>query len=124
MGFQHDQNRMDAKGDTCRMDIDATKQNALALTGEMQWLAQVIDIRMKLYWQQPCNYNDVTDLAPPELAAGSSQYADILAYYKIGFAERVVLLLALAPHLQPHLLDVFFVKNADYDRGFTEFGGI
>lgn len=106
------------------MDINATKQNAAALTGEMQWLAQVIDTRMKLYWQQPCNYSDVTDLAPPVLAAGTSHYADILDYYKLGFAERVVLLLALAPHLQPHLLDVFFVKNADYDRGFTEFGGI
>ncbi|MGF6930305.1 hypothetical protein QFZ48_005805 [Chitinophaga sp. W2I13] len=39
-------------------------------------------------------------------------------------AERIILLLALIPHIQPQLLDIFFVKNATYDRGFTEFGGI
>jgi AAA+ superfamily predicted ATPase len=39
-------------------------------------------------------------------------------------SERIILLLSLAPHLQPHLLDVFYVKNANYDRGFTEFGGV
>ncbi|MGH2645736.1 MAG: ATP-binding protein, partial [Chitinophagaceae bacterium] len=42
----------------------------------------------------------------------------------MSITERIILVLALAPHLQPHLLDVFFIKNIDYDRGFTEFGGI
>lgn len=40
------------------------------------------------------------------------------------FAERVILSLALVPHVAPQLLDVFFIKNADFDRGFSEFGGI
>ena len=34
------------------------------------------------------------------------------------------LTLALAPHVAPHLLDVFFLKNEKTERGFTEFGGV
>jgi hypothetical protein len=104
------------------MDIDIIKSNATALSEEMQWLARVIDTRMKLYWKQPCDYSDILDLPPPPLS--NSQYGRIVQHYQFSAWERIVLLLALAPHIQPHLLDVFFVKNADYDRGFTEFGGI
>lgn len=106
------------------MDLDPQQQNANALYNEMQWLGQIIDIRMKLYWQKPCDYKNIYELPPPDLSQNTSPYAGIINHYKIGFTDRIVLLLALAPHIQPQLLDVFFVKNADYDRGFTEFGGI
>ena len=33
-------------------------------------------------------------------------------------------MLALVPHVQPHLLDVFFASNKLLGRGYTEFGGI
>ncbi|MDP4209266.1 MAG: ATP-binding protein [Bacteroidota bacterium] len=106
------------------MDMMILKTNADTLSAELQWLAQIIDIRMKLYWSQPCEYTEIWELSPPSLVDNSSTYADIMLHYHFGPAERVVLLLALAPHVQPHLLDVFFTKNADYDRNFTEFGGI
>jgi hypothetical protein len=106
------------------MDIELIKKNAGVLNSEMQWLAKLIDIRMKLYWRQECEFSSIDELLPPDLKDNTSTYASILKHYKLGFQERVILLLALAPHVQPHLLDVFFVKNADYDRGFTEFGGI
>src|SRR5438128_12057814 len=105
------------------MDIKAIQQNAATLTKEMQWLALVIDTRMNLYWSRPCPYTDITDIEPPALDQDGSLYAGIVKYYNLSFDERVILLTALAPHLQPHLLDVFFVKNGDYDRGFTEVGG-
>ena len=38
-------------------------------------------------------------------------------------AQKVVLLLALAPHVNPQLLDIFFHQNP-HNRIFTEFGGI
>lgn len=37
--------------------------------------------------------------------------------------ERLILALALAPHLRPQLLDLLFVRNRNLDRGFSEFGG-
>jgi AAA+ superfamily predicted ATPase len=106
------------------MDIELLKKNAQVLYLEMQWLAKLIDVRMKLYWKQECEYSSIDEMLPPDLRADDSTYSDIVKRYQLSFQERVVILLALAPHIQPHLLDVFFVKNADYDRGFTEFGGI
>lgn len=106
------------------MDVRVIKQNAEVLYAEMQWLAKLIDIRMKLYWKQACEFSSIEELLPPDLNTNSSTYASILKHYNLGFQERVILLLALAPHIQPQLLDVFFIKNVDYDRGFTEFGGI
>lgn len=41
----------------------------------------------------------------------------------LSWEEYVILSLALMPHIHPQVLDVFFIKNAVYDRPFTEFGG-
>lgn len=106
------------------MDMTPVQQNAITLTAEMEWLAQVIETRMSLYWSRPCPYLEVTEVTPPLLSPEDSVYARIVNYYQFNFEERIVLLLALAPHVQPHLLDVFFVKNGDFDRAFTEFGGV
>ncbi|NOS93275.1 MAG: ATP-binding protein, partial [Cyclobacteriaceae bacterium] len=39
------------------------------------------------------------------------------------YDERLTIMLAAMPHLRPNLLDVFFTKNAHFDRPFSEFGG-
>lgn len=106
------------------MDIELIKTNAKVIYSEFQWLSKLIDVRMKLYWNQDCDYLSVEAILPPDISEDDSQYASIVKHYKLDFRERVVLLLALVPHIQPHLLDIFFIKNADYDRGFTEFGGV
>lgn len=106
------------------MDIKVYKANAKALTADLQWLGRVIDARMKLYWDNADGIKDVYDVEPPDLSGDHSLYAEVVMHYKMSFAERVILLLSIAPHMLPHLLDVFFVKNANYDRAFTEFGGI
>jgi AAA+ superfamily predicted ATPase len=106
------------------MDMNLIKASAAALTIQMQWLAQVIDTRMQLYWQQPCKFESITDIPMPSVTDDPSLFSSIVQHYQMDFSERLILLMALAPHIQPHLLDVFFTKNADYDRGFTEFGGV
>jgi hypothetical protein len=105
------------------MDIKIATANAVTLTAQLQWLKQVIDTRMNLYWQRESAYVSIYEIPPPDLANSESMYAQVLQYYKLNTAERIILLLAIAPHVMPHLLDIFFIKNADYDRGFTEFGG-
>lgn len=47
-----------------------------------------------------------------------------MSHYEFGTPERIVLMLALMPHVRPQLLDVFFTRNETYDRRFAEFGGI
>lgn len=105
------------------MDMSLIENNATTLRNQMQWLATVIDTRIKLYWQRDCEFKSIDEIPVPE-ADDASLFSSIAKHYQMGFAERLVLLMALAPHIQPHLLDVFFIKNADYDRAFTEFGGV
>jgi hypothetical protein len=106
------------------MDITPLKANADALAKEMQWLAAVIDTRIKLYFSQNSDYKKIDDIPLPELEQKGSIYGHTTMRYQMTFEERIILALALAPHIQPHLLDIFFIKNSTYDRGFTEVGGI
>lgn len=100
------------------------QQNARDLEQELAWLTRVIDTRFKLYFGQESEHDDVLEHAPPELASSSSAYARFVNHYQLDFAERCALVLGLLPHLRPQLLDVFLVKNAKFDRKFTEFGGV
>ncbi|HVO89975.1 MAG TPA: ATP-binding protein [Casimicrobiaceae bacterium] len=60
----------------------------------------------------------------PDLAGDRSVYAEFVNYYNLERDERLVLMLAIIPHVQPHLLDVFLSVNKALGRGFTEFGGV
>lgn len=95
--------------------------HAEALRQELDWLEAVLALRFKQHFeQQPFA---LAALAPPALLAGSA-LAELVAQYGLGARERLLLALAMAPHLRPAALDLFFVKNRNFDRGFSEFGGI
>jgi hypothetical protein len=83
----------------------------------------VIDARFRRYFAQDTDAPDPMSLTPPPLPEGS-RYAKLIADMPAGFAERLLLTLTLAPHVAPHVLDVFFLKNEKLDRGFSEFGGV
>lgn len=107
------------------MDTSTLKKaNAETLAKEFQWLTRVIDTRIKLYFNQPCEYTSVYDVLLPDISQDESNYAAVVKQFNMAFAERVILSLALIPHVAPQLLDIFFIKNVNYDRGFSEFGGI
>ncbi|MBS1635977.1 MAG: ATP-binding protein [Bacteroidetes bacterium] len=106
------------------MDIKVMKENANTLFEELLWLEKVIATRMALYWNKPAEYERVSDVPAPDLSVNQSPYARIIEHYNFGFAERVMIVLALAPHIQPQLLDVFYTRNDTYDKPFAEFGGL
>jgi hypothetical protein len=117
---------MDEKTHTGRMvnNIDILKENIDAVKQEFKWFEEVLSVRFKLYFEQECSYKSIWQVVPPEYKDNNSYYAKFITYYQCTIPERLVLMLALAPHIQPQALDVFFVKNATYDKGFTEFGGL
>ncbi|MDQ3109389.1 MAG: ATP-binding protein [Bacteroidota bacterium] len=107
------------------INIDTeTESNAAVLDRDLSWLAAVLDVRFRLYFGQECEYDDIHDLLPPDYKEGASPFSDVILQYKLNASERLVLLLALTPYIRPQLLDIFYTKNATYDRGFTEFGGL
>lgn len=60
----------------------------------------------------------------PDLTNDRSVYGEFVNYYKLGRDERLLLTLAIIPHVQPHLLDVFLSLNKALGRGYSEFGGL
>ncbi len=98
--------------------------NAVALEEELAWLKSVIETRLALHRGQETPRESVFEVEPPALDPKASIYANFLHHYEMSFAERLCVTLALAPHVRPRLLDVFFEPNERLERGFTEVGGI
>ena len=83
------------------------------------YLQDVIYTSLALFWEQESKYASVESIPLPELQKLSVLTGDV----KISSDELIIVLLALAPHIAPQLLDIFFVNNKTYDRPYTEFGG-
>jgi AAA+ superfamily predicted ATPase len=98
--------------------------NARDLEQELAWLARVIDARFKIYFGHDAAPKGVLEAVPPDLGKSESAYAAFVRHYEWSFAERAAVVLALAPHVRPQLLDIFHTKNSTFDRRFTEFGGV
>lgn len=105
-----------------RRDV-AALANARSLERHLAWLGAVLHARLATHFAQPGDHPDPRSIVPPTLDNDPSELAAVAAENGLDWTERLVLLLALAPHVQPQLLDPLLMRNANIDRGFTEFGG-
>lgn len=85
----------------------------------IEWFNQVLNVAIQLYFRQGCEYSSIEEVRPPE----NGWMEEVTGKTDIRFEERVVVMLALMPHIYPQALDIFFVQNKDFDRQYTEFGG-
>ncbi|MGZ0020527.1 hypothetical protein [Nitrosomonas sp. wSCUT-2] len=97
--------------------------NAITLEKEVAWFKAVLAARCDIYFCRESAIKDIRAIEPPDISADSSDYAQLIQACNMGFDERLVLILALLPHIQPHVLDTFLLNNQETARGFTEFGG-
>lgn len=111
-------------GEAPLLKKDAYHLNASALLDEIMWFQSVLQARLKSYLGEELAIDSVYSITPPELSAGKSVYNEFIDFYKLTFSERLVLMLALLPHICPQVLDAFFTRNQSKDRGNTEFGGL
>ena len=98
-------------------------ENAHDLALDLNWFALYLDARLHAHFAPPEADPLTVPPAPPDLSASDSCYARFLAHYGVSVPERLVLLLALIPHIRPQLLDPLWSRNGATDRGFSEFGG-
>lgn len=83
------------------------------------WFNQVLTVAIQHYFQQESEYASLEQISPP----ANIWMEQVTGMQKITFQERIVMMLALMPHVCPQILDIFFVQNKNFDRQYTEFGG-
>jgi ATPase family protein associated with various cellular activities (AAA) len=104
---------------------DALTANAGDLDADLDWFARVLEARLTSYFGEPgAARTDPLAIAPPPLEGARSAYAQFVHGHRLAPDVRLVVLLALIPHVRPQLLDVLWSRNDMTQRGFTEFGGM
>jgi hypothetical protein len=109
--------------------------NAQVLAREIDWLEAVMSARFAAYGAEagrapsgptepppPPPLQPAHHAHPPHSPPGP--YASLVHELALGAPERLLLALALAPHIAPERLDAFLLPNAATGRRFTEFGGV
>lgn len=85
----------------------------------IEWFNQVLTVAIQLYFHQESEYKQLKDVYPPR----NGWMEAMTGQTDTNFEERIVIMLALMPHICPQILDIFFVQNKNFDRQYTEFGG-
>jgi hypothetical protein len=87
---------------------------------QVEWLSNIIDTRLKLYFGHECVFASIGDIREEE----GEWYKNFFQNQPYSFADKILLWLSMAPVLRPQLLDFFYVKNQDIDNRFSEFGAL
>src|SRR6266699_2257719 len=98
--------------------IESQAPDAGFIEQQMEWLTNVIDTRLKLYFGHESQHARIEDRKSDD----HSWYSQLFCHDQLSFADKLLLWLSLAPSLKPQLLDCFSVKNQDIDNRFSEFG--
>lgn len=83
------------------------------------WFNRLLTTSLALYFRQECEYSDLEEVPAPE----DGWLERMTGMSDMDFREKVVVLLALMPHVCPQGLDILFVQNKNVGRPYTEFGG-
>ena len=86
----------------------------------IEWFEAVLHVTIGVYFHQQGFENaSVGQLRLPL----SKWLEEATKRSDITFEERVIVMLALMPHIKPQALDTFFLQNGALGRQFTQFGG-
>lgn len=91
---------------------------------ELVWFQKIVDTSLSFYFKNESPMESVYSIIPPDLTKDDSPYANLVRELQLSFDERIVLILAIIPHIKPNYLDVFLIKNQNLNCDFSEFGGI
>lgn len=104
--------------------MNINSANAKTIEQELDWFQQLIMLRGKITFEQSLPEEEIRNLKLPAIKNQKSPYVNLIKKHSMSMEERLVLILALIPHVKPSLLDLLHMKNTLYDIPFTEFGGI
>jgi hypothetical protein len=78
---------------------DILKANTDVIQQEITWFEEVLSTRLKLYFGHESPYQSVWEIASPVYEKEDAYYANFIHHYHATNAERIVLMLALVPHI-------------------------
>ena len=90
------------------------------MRGHIEWFEAVLHVTIGVYFHQ----QGFENASVGQLRLPSSKWLEESTKHSdITYEERVIVMLALMPHIKPQALDTFFLQNGALDRQFTQFGG-
>lgn len=72
----------------------------------------------------PASFAEKSGVETPDWSTDTSYYAQFVRSNELLPEDRLVIMLALAPHIQPRLLNRFFKKDSETGLGDLRFGGV
>lgn len=103
--------------------MNTIQANAATAARELEWFTAILTARGAISFNNDPGQPPVNTIAPPAVTNDPSPYAAVIRQFNLSHAERFVLILSLAPHLQPELLDMLLMKNENTGHPFTQLGG-
>ena len=91
--------------DNERVVPNTKSANAMAISNEIDWLHTILDTRIRLYFGDDCEYGNISEVPVPSARITGSTFHDFIIDRKLSLPERIVMLLALLPHVRPEFLD-------------------
>ncbi len=85
--------------------------NAKTIEEELDWFQKLILCRGKITFEQSLPEEEILNLQLPPIENQNSHYAGLIKKHSMAMEERLVLILALIPHVKPALLDLLHMKN-------------
>ncbi|GFE50696.1 hypothetical protein So717_24490 [Roseobacter cerasinus] len=101
-------------------EAEPVQIHAAAVAAELSWLGQVIEMRLTHFFDTP---DAAFGLPPAPAPMIGTALGDLVVANDLDAQTRLILALAVAPHVNSAILDPFFVKNSAIDRAFSQFGG-
>lgn len=134
---ENDTGRAESGSSATKQNQSAVAQNAISIANEIEWFVKMVNLRLESHFP-PSNKESMIENEKfvfrensrshqneaPDLTDDFSFFAQFVKENRLTDEERIFLVLALLPHVQPQLLDVFFNANKSTGRGYTEIGGV
>ncbi|MGC9420652.1 MAG: ATP-binding protein [Rhodovulum sp.] len=103
------------------LSAPGTTPHARAIAAELTWLGEVIEARLRHFFEGRATPFAMPPAPRPETGSALGR---LIATGDLTPEARLILALAMAPHVNSAILDPFFVRNSAIDRVFSQFGGV
>lgn len=111
------------------MELEQLVENGIetrhhSLNVELEWLASRFERAIYAHFSGPLERHDNEPVHPPSLQQFEDEYAKFIKKNTISENQRLLLILALAPHLSPVFLDEIIASHVNQTGDFPQMGGV